>query len=122
MGQVNTARISHEIEVNPNVFRDDQLQQIINDLGEEDTGAGYSEVAYLTGTPFVDKITLWESDSKTKKRSEIQLSYTGAFVTGIVKTFYDEDTGTSPVAYTTVTVTLNANKTIASVDVVNTRV
>lgn len=122
MGQTNTERISHTLEDGPNVFRDDQLNQIINDLAEEDTGAGYSEVAYLPGQPFVDKIDVWDSPLKTKQRSEIQLSYTGAFVTGIVKTFYDEDTGTTPVAYTTVTVALNANKTIASVDVVNTRV
>lgn len=121
MGQLNTERISHTLEDGPNVFRDDQLQQIINDLGEEDTGAGYSEVSYLSGQPFVDRIDIYDSPSKTKKRSEILLSYTGAFVTGIVKNFYDEETGTSIVARTTVTVVLNANKTINTVNVVNER-
>jgi hypothetical protein len=122
MGQTNSRRVSHKIEDLPNSFRDDQLRQILNDLDEENTGKGYSEVEYLGSTPFVDKIVTYEDNSKTKKRAETTFAYSPLpFVQTITKVTYDEETGTSIVATTTATVNYNANKTVNYVDVVNTR-
>lgn len=123
MGQTNTGRISHKLETRPNVFRDDQLQQIIDDLGEEDTGAGFSEVAYVGATPFVDKITTWDSPAKLKKRAEIQFTYSPSpFLNTIVKTVFDESAGLAAVATITATIVYNVNKTIKEVNVVTARI
>lgn len=122
MGQGNSDRVSHDVDTKANIFRDDQLRQILDDLGEEDTGKGFSTVAYLGATPFVDLITTWNSPAMTKKRSEVQFTYSPLpFVTTIVKTIFNEHDGTTAVATITATITYNANKTTNTVDVVTVR-
>lgn len=122
MGQNDTDRISHDVVEQPNVFRDRRLNQIINDLSEEDTGKGFSQVLYVGSTPFVDKIVTWDSPSLTKKRNEVQFTYSPSpFISQIVKTIFDEETGSIVKATITATLTLNPNKTVASVDVVTAR-
>lgn len=122
MGQENSERVSHKLTDAPNWFRDDQVNQILNDLCEEDTGKGFSEVAYVGATPFVDKITTWDSPAKTKKRTDVQFSYSPQpFLSTIVKRYYDEETGLAVVATTTATVTYNTNKSVKDVDVTVTR-
>lgn len=118
MGQNNTERISHNLEGLPTTFRDDQLYQIINDLGEEDSGKGYSQV--LRTGPFVTSIIVWLDSGMTKKRTDAVISRTGAFVTSIVKRIYDED-GVAVVSTITATVTRAGDNTISFVNVGITR-
>lgn len=118
MGQNNSNRISHLIEALPNTFRDDQLEQILNDLNEEDSGKGYSEVI-RTGA-FVTSIIAWSDVSKTKKRTEATFTRTGPFVSSITKVTYSED-GTSIVSTISGTVTRTGNNEVAYVDVALTR-
>lgn len=115
MGQINTERVSHTLTNLPNTFRDDQLQKIIDDLNEEESGWGFSEVIY-SGV-FVQTINVWTSLAKTKKRTSTVFTYTGAFVTGIVKTFYDEETGLVAVSTISATITYDGNKKVVSSDV-----
>ena len=110
----NSKRIEHDLDNLPNTFRERDLKQILNDLGEEDSGLGYNEVI-RTGV-FTTKIIVWETDEKLKKRSEVNISRTGAFVDTITKDFYDEETGTSIVATVTATVTRTGNNFVAYVD------
>ena len=121
MGQNNSRRVSHNVDSQQNVFRDDQLRQIIDDLAEEDTGKGFSEVSY--NGVFVSQIITWEDDNKAKKRSQIDFTYlpSSPFIETIVKTIYDEETGLTAVATVTATVTYNANKTVDTADVVTAR-
>lgn len=118
MGQKNTRRTSHTLEDLPNSFRDDQLRQIIDDLDEENSGLGYSEII-KTGA-FVSKITVWNAPSKDFKRTEALFTRTGPFVNSITKNIYEED-GSGIIAVTTATITRNGNNTVAFVNVVNTR-
>jgi len=119
MGQNNTERLSHTIESLPNTFRDDQLRQIIDDLNEEETGKGVSEVT-RTGA-FVTNITVWKTVAKTQKRTETVFNRTGPFINSIVKTIYSED-GTSSVATITATITRDVNKRVTDVNVVTARI
>ena len=122
MGAQNTERISHKLEGLPSTFRDDQLRQIIDDLNEEDSGKGFGEVTYVGATPFIQKITTWNSSAKTKKRTEVTFTYSPSpFLSQIVKQFFDEEFGTTVIATTTVTIAYNTNKTVKEIDVVNTR-
>lgn len=118
MAQQNTERISHTLEKAPNVFRDDQLEQVINDITEEETGKGFSEVV-RTGV-FVDKIIVWQDLSKTKKRTETTFNRTGVFVDQIVKEFFDEETGLVKIATTTANIT-RIGSFVSEVEVLNTR-
>lgn len=115
----NSERISHKLESQPNYFRDDQLQQIINDLCEEDTGKGFSEMAYVgVGSPFISTLTTWDSAAKLKKRTLTTFNYSPSpFISTIVKNYFDEETGLVIVATLTATVTYNTNKTVKDVDV-----
>jgi len=121
VGQNNSGRISHDVDAQQNVFRDDILRQILNDLGEEDTGKGYSEVSY-SGV-FVSQIVTWDSNSKTKKRSQIDFTYEpgSPFIQTILKTIYDEFDGVTPVATVTAVISYNANRTASTADVTTTR-
>ena len=119
MSQKNSRRVSHDIDTKQNVFRDDHLRQIIDDLSEEDTGKGYNEVQ-RTGV-FVDKIIVWEDDQKLKKRTETTFSRTGAFIDEIVKEFYSED-GSAVISTITATVSRAGNKQVTYVDVVTARI
>lgn len=122
MGQTNSRRVSHTLEHLPNTFRDDQLQQIIDDLNEEETGRGYSEVEYLASTPFVTRITTYQDNTKTKKRTQVDFTYTPVpFVSNIVKQIFDQDDDSITVATISATVNYNANKTVNFVDVVTSR-
>lgn len=56
MGQNNSRRISHDLDRNPNTFRDSDLRQIIDDIDEEISGKGYSEV--LRKGVFVSEIEI----------------------------------------------------------------
>lgn len=114
----NSERVSHKLEDQPNYFRDDQLNQIINDLCEEDTGKGFSEITYQGATPFINTLTTWDSAAKLKKRTLTTFNYSPVpFVSTIVKQYFDEVTGLVVVATLTATVTYNTNKTVKDVDV-----
>ena len=119
MGQANTERVSHTVVDLPNTFRDDQLNQVINDLNEEDTGKGFSEVIY-SGV-FVSSIITWNNASKTKKRTQTNFSYIGAFVSSISKHTYDEETGTIIVSTISATISYDASKKVTDADIAITR-
>lgn len=119
MGATNSKRVSHVLTDLPTPFRDDQLAQIINDLSEEDTGVGFSEVQ-RTGV-FVDKIIGWETSAKLKKRTETSFTRAGAFLTTIVKDVFDEE-GLGTVAQIVANITRNTNKTVKDVTVTVTRI
>lgn len=120
MGQSNTERIQHNITFLPSTFRDTRLEQIIDDLCEEDTGKGYTEITY-SGV-FVTAITTWTSAAKTLKRTDISFTRTGAFVTGIVKTIYDQDTGLAPVSTITASINYDAQHKVTNATVITARV
>lgn len=119
MGQNNTERLSHELESLPNTFRDDDVKQILNDLNEEDSGKGFSEVV-RTGV-FVNKITVWATSSKLIKRTETIFTRTGPFVNTIVKSIYKED-GSAVISTITATVTRDVQNKVTDVNVVTARV
>jgi len=119
VGDVNSKRISHEVENLPTVFRKDNLQQIINDLAEEDIGIGFTELI-KTGI-ITDKIISWLNSSKTQKRSETTLTRTGAFVSSFKKEIFDEETGITKIATINGTVNRSGNNDVISVDVSVTR-
>lgn len=116
MGQTNSKRVSHTLEELPNTFRDDTLKRILNDIDEEMAGKGYSEVEYLVATPFVTKITTWETAAKLKKRTEVNFTYSPLpFVSQIVKDYYDDETGTTIISTITADVVYNPNKTVDTI-------
>ena len=119
MGKTNTSRVEHNLGNQPNAFRDDDLKQIINDLGEEDTGLGFSEVLKVPG-PFVSSLITWVDSGKTQKRAETTFNRTGAFVSSIVKEIYSED-GLSVVATITTILTRDGNNQVVDTDVTVTR-
>jgi hypothetical protein len=95
MGQDNSRRISHDIDNKPNTFRDDQLRQIIDDIDEEISGKGYSEV--LRSGVFVSEIKIWSEPTNNpspnpnaKLRTIEVFTRTGVFITSSVKGYYDE--------------------------------
>ena len=121
MGKPDSSRIQHDLEDMPNTFRNDDLEQIINDLNEEDAGKGFSEAFYVGATPFIDKIINWDAPAKNKKRSEVQFGYNPSpFIETIVKTIFDED-GTAVISTISATITYNANKTVETDDVTTAR-
>lgn len=119
LGQSNSERVSHELSSLPNTFRDDQLNQIINDLNEEDTGKGFSEVVY-SGV-FVQSIITWNDATKTKKRTQTNFFYSGPFVSSITKRTYDEETGLVEISSISATITYDVNKKVVSADISLTR-
>jgi len=122
MGQTNTRRVSHNIIQNLNTYRDVDLNQILNDIDEEESGRGYSEVEYVLGKPFVSTITTYVDQTKQQKRSVIDFTYSPIpFVSQIVKQWYDEDDDSIVVSSMTATVSYNANKSVQSVNLVVSR-
>ena len=119
MGQQNTDTLEHLLDEFVNSFRDGELAQVINDLDEEGTGRGFSEIS-RTG-PFTNNITVWDSAAKNKKRTETDFIRSGAFITDVVKVTYDEDTGTVIMSTLTATITRTGNNFVNTVDVQVTR-
>ena len=119
MGQTNSKRVSHTVTDSPNTFRDDHLKQILNDLGEEDTGAGFSEIL-KTGV-FTDKIIVWTDSGKTKKRSETTFTRAGPFLSTIVKEIFDEADGLIKKSTSTGTFTRDGQNLVLDATVTNTR-
>lgn len=122
MGQTNSNKVSHKLSNLPNTFRDDQLNQILNDIDEEESGKGFSEVSYVSGKPFVSQIVTWKTPAKIQKRYQIDFTYTPLpFVSQIVKQVFDQDDDSITVSTLTADVVYNANKSVKSVDVTITR-
>lgn len=121
MGQSNSNRVSHNLESLPNTFRDDQLHQILNDIDEELTGMGFSELVY-SGV-FISGINVYTDATKVKKRTDVVFTYEGVtpFLQVVTRRVYDEDTGLTVVATSTATITYNPNRTVKDVTVVDTR-
>jgi hypothetical protein len=119
MGSTDTNRIDHDFEKSPTTFRDRRLDTIIEDLNEEESGAGFSEVV-RTGV-FVDLIIVWDSPAKSKMRTRTDFTRTGPFLTTATKKIYDEDTGLIQIASISVTVARNADQSIKDVSVARTR-
>jgi len=117
MGQTNTERISHNLATVPVWGRADDAQQLLNDLFEEDSGKGYSQVI-RTG-PFVTTINVWTSPGMTQLRTAATISRTGAFVSNIVKFFYNDE-GVQ-VSTITATVTRAGDNSVSFVNVAVTR-
>lgn len=103
----------------PVTFRDDQLYQVVNDLGEEDSGKGYSQIT-RTGA-FVTTITVWETSAMLKKRTLSTITRTGPFVSSVVKQTYAEDDGVAVISTITATLTRALNNTVTFVNVAVTR-
>lgn len=125
MGQQNTDSIQHIIDDNPNWYRDQELYQIVNDISEELTGKGFTQIArpVLPDLPFVSKITIWNenpdsppANPNAKKRVETNFSRTGPFISGITTNIYSED-GLTIVAIITATVTRTGQNIINSSNV-----
>ena len=117
MGQTNTERISHNLATVPVWGRADDAQQLLNDLFEEDSGKGYSQVI-RTG-PFVTTINVWSDNTMTLKRSDTVVTRTGSFISSIVKkTYNDEGIQVSTI---TATVTRAGDNSVSFVNVAVTR-
>jgi hypothetical protein len=105
----NSTRISHKLENLPNTFRDDTLDQVLNDIDELLNGKGYIEFA-RSGV-FVDSAIIWNSAAKNFKRYEILVDRTAnpPFVGSTTFKVYNKE-GSAVVAEVTTTVTRNASK------------
>lgn len=112
MGQ-NSERITHDLAKKNNIFRDVRLEQIVNDINEKLTSAGYVEVQ--RNGVFPEVVTLWDSPSKNKKRFEFTYTRTGPFITQVVEEMFDETTGMNVVATTTSSVVRDGNNRITDV-------
>lgn len=122
MGNTNTKRVSHTLENLPNTFRSDDLRQILDDMDEEESGRGFSEVTYVGGTPFVSQIITYKDNTKTQKRSQVDFTYSPQpFVGTIAKQIFDNDDDSITVATISAIILYNANKSVRSVDVITTR-
>ena len=122
MGQTNSKRISHELDSHQNTYRDDQLDQILNDIDEDENGIGFSETGFIVGTPFIAQIITYADNTKIQKRSQVDFTYTPVpFVTTIVKQVFDNDDDSITIATITATVSYNANRTVKDVNVITTR-
>lgn len=122
MGQQNTDAIQHLVSESPNWFRDEELFQIVNDLSEEMTGKGFTQIIrpIPPGLPFVTDIIVWNenpdsppANPNAKKRIESIFSRSGPFITSIVTNVYSED-GLSVKAIITSTVTRTGENVINS--------
>jgi hypothetical protein len=120
MGANDTSRIDHDLANLPNTFRSFVLEGILDDIDEESSGKGFTEITYVGSSPFVDKITTWNSPAKTLKRFEVTISYSPApFVSQVQKKIYGDDG--LLVATTTSNVTYNTNKSTKDITITNTR-
>ena len=116
MGQTNDKRISRFPALAPDYSRDDTVRSALNELFEEDIGAGYSEITYVS-TVFTSKIETWSDNTKTQKRTETNFTYAPLpFVGVIVKDYYMDD-GVTIHFKVTATISYNENKTVNNIDV-----
>ena len=116
MGATNDRRVSRAPEELPDYSRDDTVKSAIDNLFEEDTGMGYSEITYITNV-FVTKIETYVDVTKTQLRSRTDFTYAPLpFVGTVVKKFFKED-GTTELFRITAVFSYNANKTVNNIDV-----
>lgn len=120
MTQTNSKRVSHNVDLFPNTFRDDHVFSAINDLEEMLIDRGHLEIS-RTGA-FIDKITVWKTPAKLIKRAELTLTRppSSPFVSSTVLEIYDEE-GVGIVSTTTQTITRNGNNRIENYVVNTTR-
>jgi len=124
VSDTNDSRVTHDLQTQPNAYRDFDVAQILNDLGEEDTGLGFSEIIKATAPdpPFVSKLITWSDSSKTKKRAETTFNRdaNGVFVQSVVKEIFNEN-GSSVVATINTVLNRDGNNQVISADVTVTR-
>ena len=116
MGQTNARRVGLNVDTFINYARDDNARAALEDLFEEDTGAGYSEIAY-TNNVFVSQFETYTDATKTELRTRISFSYNPLpFVETVTKEYFKDGSLT---AYRTLTATFsyNANKTVNNIDI-----
>ena len=117
MGQTNTERVSHDLSTVPAWGRADDAKQLLDDLFEEDSGKGYSQI--VRSGPFVVTITAWATNAMLLKRTETTITRTGSFVSSLVKkTYNDEGVQVSTI---TATVTRAGDNSVSFVNVAVTR-
>lgn len=100
-------------------LRSVNVNRVIQELADNDTGKGYTETTY-TGV-FVNTITTYTDATMTKILDKTVFSYSGAFVSQIVKEFYDYETGTIPMVRQTATFVYNPNNSLKNVTIAMTR-
>lgn len=110
MAQKDTRRIDHN-DITVSMFRNNNLEQIINDMIEEDTGRGFSEI--IKSGVFTTDLITWTDNTKTKKRSHVVFTRNGPFVSSITKNIYDDD-GVTIVASNTFNITRAGDNTVAN--------
>ena len=116
MGQTNDKRISRTPALAPDYSRDDTVRASLDELFEEDIGAGYSEITHISNV-FTSKIETWIDNTKTFKRTETNFTYAPIpFTTVVIKDYYLDD-GITIHFKISVTISYNANKTVNSIDV-----
>ena len=99
MGLKNTERVEHPNEDAPTTFRNFFLDKILNEINETGSGQGYTEIT-RTGA-FITKLETWVDDTKTLKRSQIEISRSGPFVSQIILRMYDDETGLTEISRVT---------------------
>ena len=125
MGQNNSRRVSHDIDDSPNTFRDDQLRQILDDIDEELTGKGYTEI--LRSGVFVDEMKIWDEPTNNPTpnpdailRKHIFFTRAGSFISSILTNYYTTD-GLEIIAASTETYVRDVGKRVLSINTVITR-
>lgn len=120
MAQRNSTKVSHDVDDHPNIFRDDHLRQILNDINDEIVDNGYSEpVRDVNG--LLTSLTVWESPSKLIKKLVTTITRSNSpFVSSVVNDYYDTD-GIAIISTVTDTIVRDGNKRIVSIDTVTTR-
>jgi hypothetical protein len=116
MGQTNARRVGLNVDTFINYARDDNARAALQDLFEEDTGAGYSEIAYTSGV-FVSQFETYTDNTKTEIRTRTTFGYSPIpFVETVTKEYFKDG---SVIAYRTLTATIsyNANKTVNNIDI-----
>lgn len=116
MGQINARRVGLNVDSFINYARDDNARAAIKDIFEEDTGAGYSEIAY-TSNVFVSSFETYTDQTKTELRTKTVFGYNPIpFVETVTKEYFKDGSIT---AYRTLTATIsyNANKTVNNLDI-----
>jgi hypothetical protein len=111
---------THNLDALPAPFRDNNLEQILDDLSEEDTGLGFTELTY-SGV-FVTGVTVWQDNLKLLKRTETTITYSPSpFVSQVVKQVFGDD-GVTVVSTITAVVTYNVGiKSVKDIDITVTR-
>jgi len=124
VGAPDTKRIQHDPTQLPTTARGKTAEDHVNDLFEEADGLGFAEAIYRAPPQqvFIDKIVLYETSAKVKKRSEFVFDYGTSFpfIETITKTVFNKE-GTAGVATVIATFVLKANKTIDTIDTGATR-